>query len=139
MQPYRRDRSNLNLFYLRAADGSMVPVTSLGTTRYTSGPGTIGRFNMFNTAMVSGEAARGYSTGQAMDKLEGIVRTHLPSNIGVEWAGLSYQQKHNAGNTGAVLALAFLFVFLFLAALYESWTVPLAVILSLPSLPSSTR
>lgn len=130
--PYRRDRSNLNLFYLRAADGSMVPVTSLGTTRYTSGPGTIGRFNMFNTAMVSGEAARGYSTGQAMDKLEEIVRTHLPSNIGVEWAGLSYQQKHNAGNTGAVLALAFLFVFLFLAALYESWTVPLAVILSLP-------
>ena len=130
--PYRRDRANLNLFYLRAANGSMVPVTSLGTTRYTSGPGTIGRFNMFNTAMVSGEAARGYSTGQAMDKLEEIVRTHLPSNIGVEWAGLSYQQKHNAGNTGAVLALAFLFVFLFLAALYESWTVPLAVILSLP-------
>ena len=87
---------------------------------------------MFNSATVSGEAARGYSTGQAMEKLEEIVATHLPSNIGVEWAGLSYQQKHNGGNTGLVLALAFLFVFLFLAALYESWSVPLAVILSLP-------
>lgn len=110
----------------------MVPVTSLGTTRYTSGPGSIGRFNMFNAATISGEAARGYSTGQAMERLEQIVEEHLPDNIGVEWAGLSYQQKHNTGNTGLVLALAFIFVFLVLAALYESWTVPLAVILSLP-------
>ncbi len=130
--PYRANRENLNLFSVRGRGGAMVPVTSLGTTYYTAGPGTIGRFNMFNSATVSGEAARGYSTGQAMEKLEEIVATHLPSNIGVEWAGLSYQQKHNGGNTGLVLALAFLFVFLFLAALYESWSVPLAVILSLP-------
>jgi len=130
--PYRANRSNLGLFSVRGRDGVMVPVTSLGTTHYTSGPGTIGRFNMFNSATVSGEAARGYSTGQAMTKLEEIVAEHLPSNIGVEWSGLSYQQRHNSGNTGLVLALAFLFVFLFLAALYESWSVPLAVILSLP-------
>lgn len=130
--PYRANRDNLNLFFVRGADKAMVPVTSLGTTYYTAGPGTIGRFNMFNSARISGEAARGYSTGQAMDKLEEIVEDHLPDNIGVDWAGLSYQQKHNGGNTGLVLALAFLFVFLFLAAQYESWTVPLAVILSLP-------
>ncbi|MDE6467410.1 MAG: efflux RND transporter permease subunit, partial [Muribaculaceae bacterium] len=130
--PYRSGRGSLNLFSVRGRDGAMVPVTSLGTSHYTSGPGTVGRFNMFNSATVSGEAAHGYSTGQAMDKLEEIVATHLPDNIGVEWAGLSYQQKHNSGNTGLVLALAFLFVFLFLAALYESWAVPLAVILSLP-------
>lgn len=130
--PYRSGRGSLNLFSVRGRDGAMVPVTSLGTSHYTSGPGTVGRFNMFNSATISGEAAHGYSTGQAMDKLEEIVATHLPDNIGVEWAGLSYQQKHNSGNTGVVLALAFLFVFLFLAALYESWTVPLAVILSLP-------
>lgn len=67
-----------------------------------------------------------------MDALEQIVREHLPSNIGVEWSGLSYQQKHEDGGTAMVLGLVFLFVFLFLAALYESWTVPLAVILSLP-------
>ena len=130
--PYRANRDNLNLFFVRGANGAMVPVTSLGNSNYTSGPGTIGRFNMFNSATVSGEAARGYSTGQAMDKLEEIVAEHLPDNIGVDWAGLSYQQKHNGGNTGLVLGLAFLFVFLFLAAQYESWTVPLAVILSLP-------
>ncbi|MDE6573912.1 MAG: efflux RND transporter permease subunit, partial [Muribaculaceae bacterium] len=119
-------------FFVRGAGGAMVPITSLGTTHYTSGPGTVGRFNMFNSATISGEAGHGYSTGQAMEKLEEIVREKLPSNIGVEWAGLSYQEKHNSGNTALVLALAFLFVFLFLAALYESWTVPLAVILSLP-------
>ncbi len=130
--PYRANRGNLNLFSVRGRDGSMVPVTSLGTTHYTSGPGSIKRFNMFNSATISGEAGSGYSTGQAMEKLEEIVRTHLPDNIGVEWSGLSYQEKHSSGNTGMVLALAFLFVFLFLAALYESWTVPLAVILSLP-------
>ena len=130
--PYRENRQNLNLFSVRGRDGVMVPVTSLGTSHYTAGPGTVGRFNMFNAATISGEAAPGYSTGQAMERLEEIVRTHLPDNIGVEWAGLSYQQKHNGGNTGLVLALAFVFVFLFLAALYESWSVPLAVILSLP-------
>ena len=66
----------------------MVPVSSLGTSSYTTGPGTIGRFNMFSSATVSGEAGRGYSTGEAMDALEEIVREHLPPNIGVEWSGL---------------------------------------------------
>ncbi len=130
--PYRSRRDNLNLFFVRGADDVMVPITSLGTTRYTTGPGTIGRFNMFNSATISGEAANGYSTGEAMDALEEIVREKLPDNIGVEWSGLSYQQKHESGNTGLVLGLAFVFVFLFLAAQYESWSVPLAVILSLP-------
>lgn len=130
--PYRSRRDNLNLFFVRGANDVMVPVTSLGTSRFTTGPGTIGRFNMFNSATISGEAAHGYSTGQAMDRLENIVREKLPDNIGVEWSGLSYQQKHESGNTGLVLALALVFVFLFLAAQYESWSVPLAVILSLP-------
>ena len=130
--PYRARRDNLSLFFVRGADGVMVPVTALGTTDYTTGPGTIKRFNMFNAATISGEAAHGYSSGQAMDALERIVDEHLPANVGVEWSGLSYQEKHVSGQTGAVLALAFLFVFLFLAAQYESWSVPVAVILSLP-------
>ncbi|MDE5656499.1 MAG: multidrug efflux RND transporter permease subunit [Muribaculaceae bacterium] len=129
---YRSNRDNLNLFFVKSADGRMVPVSSLGTSHFTTGPGTIGRFNMFNSATISGEAAHGYSTGEAMDALENIVAEHLPSNIGVEWSGLSYQQRHESGNTGLTLGLVFLFVFLFLAALYESWAVPLAVILSLP-------
>ena len=67
-----------------------------------------------------------------MDELENIVREKLPASVGVEWSGLSYQEKHVSGQTGLVLALACLFVFLFLAAQYESWSVPVAVILSLP-------
>ena len=130
--PYRAYRDNLNLFFVRGADGAMIPVTSLGTTHYTTGAGTIKRFNMFNAATITGEAAHGYSSGQAMDELENIVREKLPASVGVEWSGLSYQEKHVSGQTGLVLALAFLFVFLFLAAQYESWSVPVAVILSLP-------
>ncbi|MDE6165524.1 MAG: efflux RND transporter permease subunit, partial [Muribaculaceae bacterium] len=130
--PYRAYRDNLRLFFVRGADGAMIPVTALGTTYYTTGPGNIKRFNMFNSAPITGEAAPGYSSGQAMKALEEIVHEHLPDNIGLEWSGLSYQEKHESGNTALVLALALLFVFLFLAALYESWTVPIAVILSLP-------
>ena len=130
--PYRERRADLGLFAVRSAAGQMIPVTALGTSHYTTGPGTIGRFNMFNSATVSGEAAPGYSTGQAMDALERLVATRLPADVAVEWSGLSYQQKHEGGNTAMVLGLAFLFVFLVLAALYESWSVPVAVILSLP-------
>ena len=130
--PYRAQRENLGLFFVRGADKAMIPITALGTTSYTTGPGTIRRFNMFNSATISGEAAQGYSSGQAMAILEQIARRHLPSSIGVEWSGLSYQEKHVSGQTGYVLALAFLFVFLFLAAQYESWLIPVSVILSLP-------
>lgn len=130
--PYRARRDNLNLYFVRSASGTMIPVTALGETHYTSGPGTIKRFNMFYAATITGEAANGYSSGQAMDALLDLVRTHLPPNIGVEWTGLSYQERHESGKTGIVLSLALLFVFLFLAAQYESWSIPLAVILSLP-------
>lgn len=130
--PYRSNRDNLNLFFVRGANGTMVPISSLGTSHYTTGPGTIGRFNMYNSAVVTGEAASGYSTGEAMNALQEIVNSHLPDNIGVEWSGLSYQEKHESGNTAAILGLALLFVFLVLAAQYESWSVPIAVILSLP-------
>lgn len=130
--PYRSNRDNLNLFFVRGANGTMVPISSLGSTYYTTGPGTIGRFNMFNAAVVTGEAASGFSTGEAMNELQKIVYEHLPDNIGIEWSGLSYQEKHESGNTAAILGLALLFVFLVLAAQYESWSVPIAVILSLP-------
>lgn len=130
--PYRMRRENIDLFFVRNSSGTMVPVSSLGTSRFTTGPGTISRFNMFNSATISGEAAPGHSVGEAMDAMEKLVNEKLPDNIGIEWAGLSYQQKHDTGNTVMILGLVFVFVFLFLAALYESWSVPLAVILSLP-------
>ena len=130
--PYRAHKENLGLFFVRGSNNAMIPITALGTTSYTTGPGTIRRFNMFTSTTISGEAAPGYSSGQVMTILEDIAKKHLPSNIGVEWSGLSYQEKHVSGQTGYVLALALLFVFLFLAAQYESWSIPVAVILSLP-------
>lgn len=129
---YREHKDNINLFFVRGNDSAMIPLTSLGTTRYTTGPGSIKRFNMFNSTVIRGAAAEGYSSGQAMQVIEEIARKHLPENIGVEWSGLSYQEKQAGGKTAMVLALVFLFVFLFLSALYESWTVPIAVLLSLP-------
>ena len=129
---YRQHADNINLFFVRGSNGSMIPLTSLGTASYTTGPGSIKRFNMFNTAVIRGDAGDGYSSGQAMEAMEEIVREHLPDNIGLEWSGLSYQEKQAGGQTGTVIFLVFLFVFLFLAALYESWLVPMAVLLSVP-------
>ena len=107
--PYRAHKDNLGLFFVKGSNNAMIPITALGTTSYTTGPGTIRRFNMFTSTTISGEAAPGYSSGQAMAILEEIASKHLPKNIG-----------------------ALLFVFLFLAAQYESWSIPIAVILSLP-------
>ena len=131
-EPYRATRDNLNLYFVKGNGGAMIPITSMGTTQYTTGPGTIKRFNMFYSAMITGEASHGYSSGEAMNKIEEIVDEKLPEGIGVEWSGLSYQEKQQSGQAILVILLAFLFVFLFLAAQYESWSVPIAVLLTLP-------
>lgn len=130
--PYRANKNMLGLFFVRGADGAMVPLTALGSTEYTTGPGSIKRFNMFTSAVIRGTPAGNYSSGQAMEAMEELIRTHFPDNIGYDWSGLSYQEKKAGGQTGYIMALVFLFVFLFLAAQYESWLVPAAVLLSLP-------
>lgn len=129
---YRKHQDNINLFFVKAANGSMIPLTSLGKASYTTGPGSIKRFNMFTSSVIRGGAAQGYSSGQVMNIMEQIAKEHLPENIAIEWSGLSYQEKQAGGQTGIVLMLVFLFVFLFLAAQYESWMVPVSVLLSLP-------
>lgn len=130
--PYRAHKDNIGMFFVRTSGGDMVPLTALGDAEYTTGPGNIKRFNMFSTSVIRGNAAPGYSSGEAMREIEKIAREHLPENIGLEWSGLSYQEKQAEGQLGLVLALVLLFVFLFLAALYESWLVPVSVLLSLP-------
>ena len=130
--PYRTHKDDLNLFFVKTSEGNMVPLTALGTANYTTGPGSIKRFNMFTTSVIQGEAAPGYSSGEAMRAIEKLAQEHLPENIGIEWSGLSYQEKQAEGQTGFILVLVFTFVFLFLAALYESWLVPISVLLSLP-------
>ena len=129
---YRTNQDCLHMFYVKAKNGAMVPLSAIGTTDYTTGPGTIKRFNMFSTSAITAVTSHGYSTGEAMSAMEEIADKYLPDNIGIEWSGLSYQEKQAGGQTGTVLALVFLFVFLFLAAQYESWIVPIAVLLSLP-------
>lgn len=130
--PYREHKDDINLFYVRGSNNAMIPLTALGSTYYTTGPGVIKRFNMFNSATITGEAAQGQSSGQAMEIIEEIAREKLPDNIGVDWSGLSYQEKKAGGQTGYILGLVFVFVFLFLAAQYESWSIPVAIMLSLP-------
>lgn len=130
--PYRATQESLGIFYVKAKNGAMIPLTALGTMKYTTGPGTIKRFNMFSTATINAVAAQGYSTGDAMLAMEEIAKNHLPENIGIEWSGLSYQEKQAGGQTASVFVLVFIFVFLFLAAQYESWIVPIAVLLSMP-------
>ena len=131
-QSYRATANDINLFYVKTKSGSMVPLTALGKTSYTTGPGNITRFNMYTSASMQVTPSAGYSSGQAMAEIKRISDEHLPDNIGVAWSGLSFQEQKASGQTGIVLALVFLFVFLFLAALYESWTVPISVLLSLP-------
>lgn len=130
--PYRATKDDIGLFFVRAQNGTMIPLSALGTTHYTTGPGTIKRFNMFSTAAINAVAAPGYSSGEAMAAMQRIANEYLPENIGLEWSGLSYQEKKAGGQTGLVLGFVFLFVFLFLAAQYESWVVPIAILLSLP-------
>lgn len=113
--PYRQQKENLNMFFVKTAKGNMVPLTALGTPEYTTGPGSIKRFNMFSTAVVHGEAAPGYSSGEAMRVIERLAKQHLPDNIGIEWSGLSFQEKKAEGQTGMVMSFGIIFVFLFLA------------------------
>lgn len=129
---YRKNKDNMTYYFVKGNGGAMIPLTTLGTSQYATGPGSMTRFNMFTSTVVTGQAAQGYSSGEAMRIIEELAHTHLPNNIGIEWSGLSYQEKQASGQTGIVLALVFLFVFLFLAAQYESWWVPIAVILTLP-------
>lgn len=131
-QSYRKTTDDINLFFVKGTKGTMVPLNALGTTDYTTGPGNISRFNMYTSAAMQITPSPGYSTGQAMNEVRQIVSKHLPENIGLAWSGLSFQEQKISGQTWVVLGLVFLFVFLFLAALYESWSVPVAVLLSFP-------
>ena len=129
---YRKHPDNIGLFYVKASNGAMVPLKALGKTEYTTGPGTIKRFNMFNASIITGRAAQGYSSGDAMAEMEKIAAKNLPKDIALSWSGLSLQEKQAEGQTNSIMFLVLLFVFLFLAAQYESWIVPIAVLLTLP-------
>jgi len=128
----RRSEQDINQYYVRNNDGEMVPLSSLVTTRKISGPEYTNRFNLYRAAQILGSAAPGYSSGQAMAALEEVAREVLPPEIGYDWADLSYQERQASGSAMTTFALSLLFVFLILAALYESWSLPFSVLLTVP-------
>jgi hydrophobe/amphiphile efflux-1 (HAE1) family protein len=129
---YRSDIRDAHFFHVRGGSGAMVPLDTLVTARPTSGPQTIERYNVYRTAQVGGTVAPGYSSGQAIAAMEEVAERVLPGSYAYEWYGLSLQEKLSAGKAPLIFGLALLFVFLFLAAQYESWAVPLAVLMAVP-------
>ncbi|HEY1913536.1 MAG TPA: multidrug efflux RND transporter permease subunit [Vicinamibacterales bacterium] len=122
---------NIGQFYVRNNDGGMVPLSTLESTRPAFGPQYTNRFNVYRAALITGAAAPAYSSGQALDVLEEVAKETMPKEISYDWSDLSYQEK-KAGSSGPVFALSIAFVFLILAALYESWSLPFSVLLSVP-------
>jgi HAE1 family hydrophobic/amphiphilic exporter-1 len=128
----RLSERDINQYYVRNNDGQMVPLSSLVSTRRINGPEYTNRFNIYRAAQVIGNAAPGYSSGQAMAALEEVAKQTLPPEIGYDWADLSYQERKASGTTASVFGLSLVFVFLILAALYESWSLPFSVLLTVP-------
>ncbi len=123
---------DINQFYVRNNGGQMVPLSAVATTRGIAGPEFTNRFNLFRAAQVTGIPAPGYSSGQATAALEAVAKEVLPREIGYDWADMSYQEVKAAGAGARVFVLSIVFVFLILAALYESWSLPFSVLLSVP-------
>ncbi|RHW75879.1 efflux RND transporter permease subunit [Colwellia sp. RSH04] len=131
-EQFRARPSDLNNFYVRSGNGAMVPLNVLAKISLTTGPSAINRYNLFSSANINVSPAEGYSSGDAISAIERVTDELLPQGMGYEWTGLTYQEIKSAGQMNTALLLAIIFVFLFLAALYESWTLPLAVLLISP-------
>jgi hydrophobe/amphiphile efflux-1 (HAE1) family protein len=130
--PYRMTADDAMRIRVRSDNGAMVPIGSIATIRDITGPSRVPRYNLYTAAGISGDSAAGFSTGEALANMERLADEVLPDGIGYEWTDLAYQQK-NTGNTAAIaFMLAIVFVFLLLAAQYESWTLPLAIVLIVP-------
>ncbi len=119
-------------FYVRNSGGQMVPLNTLVKVSKMSGPNFVSRFNLYNSAEIMGAPAPGYSSGEAIKAIEEVMKT-MPSEVGYEWSGLTLQEKKSEGQAAVVFGAAVLFVFLLLAAQYESWGLPFAVLLATPT------
>jgi HAE1 family hydrophobic/amphiphilic exporter-1 len=129
---FRQSPDDLQRLEVRNARGQMIPLGTLARIQRTRGPQVITRYNMFPTAMVIGSAAPGRSSGQALARMEQLAHEQLPSTMGFEWTGVAYQEQRIGGQAVMVFGMAVLLVYLVLAAQYESWLLPLAVILVVP-------
>ena len=129
---FRSGPSDVNRFYVRSNGGAMAPLGTLTSVKPTAGPDVVYRYNRFRALQLLGTPAPGYASGEATAAMEQLSAAHLPPGFGYEWTGTTYQEKEAQGHEGVIFGFAAVLVFLFLAALYESWSIPLAVILALP-------
>ncbi len=130
--PFRSDIDDLSRYYVRASSGEMIPLSTLVATRPVLGPDVATRYNMFRSATIRGEAAPGYASGDAIKAFEKVAKEALPAGYRYEWTGMTFQEI-KAGNMAIfAFALALIFIYLFLVAQYESWSMPVAIILVVP-------
>jgi HAE1 family hydrophobic/amphiphilic exporter-1 len=129
---YRVDETQINKFFIKNIEGNMVPLSTLATIKPISGPDYTTRFNLFRSVEVTGGPAEGYTSDQARQALKEVAEEVLPPDMGYAWNAMSYQEEKASGSLGAILVFSLIFVFLILAAQYESWSLPFAILLGTP-------
>ncbi len=130
--PFREKPADIDKIYVKNSYGGMVPLSSVVKIKDIVGPYSLTRFNMYNAITINGMAATGVSSGQAMSAMEQVSDEVLPKDMGFAWSGSSLQEHESEGQIGPILAMSLVFVYLFLVALYESWMLPIAVLLISP-------
>ncbi len=131
-EAFRKNVDDISRLYVRSDTGQMVPMKSLVTFSTVLAPQLVYRYNQFTSAQITGNAAPGYSSNQAMAAMERLAAGTLPRGYGFEWSSMSYQEREAGGKVELLFALALLFGYLFLVGQYESWNIPLSIILSIP-------
>jgi multidrug efflux pump len=129
--PFRMTPDDLDHWFVRSSSGAMAPFSAFSTSKWTMGPAELDRYDGFPSQEIQGQAAPGQSSGAAMKEMERLA-ARLPKGVGYEWTGLSYQERLSGAEAPALYALSILVIFLCLAALYESWSIPLSVLLVIP-------
>jgi HAE1 family hydrophobic/amphiphilic exporter-1 len=129
---YRQNEKQLDLFFIKNNQGQSIPLASFVNIHEIVGPDYTNRFNLYRAIELTGGPAAGYSSAQALGVLEDVAKEVLPPDMGYQWSNMSYQEKKAAGTGGIVFVFALLFVFLILAAQYESWSLPLSILLGTP-------
>jgi HAE1 family hydrophobic/amphiphilic exporter-1/multidrug efflux pump len=129
---YRKRPEDVGSVYVRSDKGEMIPLKALARIEYTSGPGTLERFNNLPAVKIMGSGAPGVSSGQAIAEIEAVAKEVLPPDFSLDWSGASYQEKKSSGTSALALVLGALMAFLILAAQYERWSLPLSVMMALP-------
>jgi HAE1 family hydrophobic/amphiphilic exporter-1 len=129
---YRVDESQINNFFIKNKDGNMVPLATIATVKPISGPDFTNRFNLFRSVEITGGPAPGYTSSQAMNALEEVAAEVLPPDMGYSWNDMSFKEKKASGSLAIIMTFSLIFVFLILAAQYESWSLPFAILLGTP-------